>query len=59
MENDIGLCLEVVFSWRAVSAFRGVSWASEDRGFVGCRFGQTYLILMNITSTQWKQTPFF
>ena len=42
-----------------VSAFRGVSWASADRGFVGCRFGQTYLIPMNITSTQWKQTPFF
>ena len=42
-----------------VSAFRGVSWASADRASWAAIFGQTYLNLMNITSTQWKQTPFF
>ena len=42
-----------------VSTFRGVSWASADRVSWAAIFGKTYLILMNITSTQGKQTPFF
>ena len=38
---------------RCVLVFRGDSWASADRA---CGLD---LILMNITSTQWKQIPFF
>ena len=43
-----------------VSAFRGASWASADRALWSPFFlPDCYLVLRNIMSTHWKQTPFF
>ena len=42
-----------------VSAFCGGSWASTDRALWSACWPDFYLILMNITSTQCKQTPSF
>ena len=60
MERDIGLCLDGVFQWRAVCP-RFVGPRGRLRiGRRGLPFlPDFYLILMNITSTQWKQIPFF